>query len=127
MKGLGAGDSPALPRLGARAAPLTAPAAADDGQVSADNAGGAVVPTGRGGASGVKPEEEDFSYTYMPAARHKYELPADRPSEQADWRYVLSLLVRGAAAASIGYLIYYSELPFLLGLSRRRRDGTYGA
>ncbi len=127
MKGLGAGDSPALPRLGARAAPLTGPAAADDGQLSADTAGGAVVPAGRAGAPGAKPEEEDFSYNYMPAARHKYELPTDRPGEQADWRYLMSLLVRGAAAASIGYLIYYSELPFLLGLSRRRRDGTYGA
>ena len=35
--------------------------------------------------AGAKPEEEDFSYTYMAPARHKYELPSDNPSAAKDW------------------------------------------
>ncbi|MBI2787489.1 MAG: hypothetical protein HYX59_02290, partial [Elusimicrobia bacterium] len=74
-----------------------------------------------------RPEEEDFSYTYMAPARHKYELPTDRPAERKDWQRFLALALRGAAALAIAYLIYHSDLPYLVGLTRRRRDGTYGA
>jgi hypothetical protein len=128
MKGVGAGDSPALPRLAARAAALTAPSSEDGGPLAARTSGGSVVPA-RAGASapGARPEEEDFSYTYMAPARHKYELPTDRPSEEKDWRALLSLGLRGAAALAIAYLVYHSDLPYLVGLTRRRRDGTYGA
>ncbi|MDD5304936.1 MAG: hypothetical protein PHS14_17705, partial [Elusimicrobia bacterium] len=129
MKGTGAGDSPALPRLTPRAAAaLAAPASSDDVPLAARTSGGSVGPVRAGaGAPGVKPEEEDFSYTYMPPARHKYELPTERPADAKDWRYLLSLGLRGAAALAIGYLIYHSDLPYLVGLTRRRRDGTYGA
>ena len=30
-------------------------------------------------------------------------------------------------AAAIAYLFYHSDLPYLAGFTRRRRDGTYGA
>ncbi len=125
MKGLGAGDSPGLPRLTARAPGLSAPDAADVGTPTAATAGGPVRP-GVSAAPGVKPDEEDFSYTYMAPARHKYELPIDRPAEGKDWRHYLALGLRGAAALAIGYLIYHSDFPYLLGLTRRRRDGTHG-
>jgi hypothetical protein len=127
MKGLGAGDSPGLPKLAARGGALTAPAAADAEPLSDRRAGAASAPAGAvGAASGVRPEEEDFSYTYMAPARHKYELPTDRPAEEKDWQRLLSLALRGAAALAIAYLIYHSDLPYLVGLTRRRRDGTYG-
>ncbi|MDP3541538.1 MAG: hypothetical protein Q8T11_03620, partial [Elusimicrobiota bacterium] len=90
-------------------------------------AGGGAAPLPAGSAPGVQPEEEDFSYTYMPPARHKYELPTDRPAEEKDWQRLLALALRGAAALAVAYLIYHSDLPYLVGLTRRRRDGTYGA
>jgi len=128
MKGVGAGDSPALPRLAARAGALAAPAAADAAPLSDRGAGApAAYAPGAASAPGVKPEEEDFSYTYMAPARHKYELPTDRPAEKKDWQRLLALALRGAAALAIAYLIYHSDLPYLVGLTRRRRDGTYGA
>ena len=128
MTGLGAGDTPGLPRIASRAAALSAPASTEGGNIVARTSGGSVAPArAGGGAPGAKPEEEDFNYTYMAPARHKYELPADRPSEEKDWRYLLSLGLRGAAALAIAYLIYHSDLPYLVGFSRRRRDGSYGA
>lgn len=128
MKGMGAGDSPALPKLSPRAAPLTAPAAAEDGPSDATAARRSAAPSAAPApAQAARPEEEDFNYTYMAPARHKYELPADAPKEDKDWRAMLSLALRGAAALSVAYLIYHSELPYLVGLTRRRRDGTYGA
>jgi hypothetical protein len=125
MKGLGAGDSPGLPRLAPRTPALSAPAPGDASTPVARTAGSATTPA-RIATTGVRPEEEDFSYTYMAPARHKYELPEDRPAEGRDWSEFLSLSLRGAAALSVAYLIYYSDLPYLVGLTRRRRDGTYG-
>jgi len=126
MNGLGAGDSPALPRLTSRAGALAAPAEAASALPVQTTAGGYAGPAGAA-TPGVKPEEEDFSYTYLPGARHKYELPTDRPADDKDWRDYLSLALRGAAALSIAYLIYHSDLPYLVGFTRRRRDGSYGA
>ncbi|MEQ1920430.1 MAG: hypothetical protein ABL955_14670, partial [Elusimicrobiota bacterium] len=128
MTGLGAGDTPGLPRIASRAAALTAPVSPEGGDIAARTSGGAVSPARSAGpASGVKPEEEDFNYTYMAPARHKYELPDDRPADNKDWRYLLSLGLRGAAALAIAYLIYHSDLLYIVGFSRRRRDGSYGA
>ena len=49
------------------------------------------------------------------------------PINIKQWRELLSLGLRGAAALAIAYLIYHSDLPYLVGFTRRRRDGTYGA
>ncbi|MBI4061210.1 MAG: hypothetical protein HY403_07250, partial [Elusimicrobia bacterium] len=126
MKGLGAGDSPGLPRLMPRDAALSAPEAREDEPYDARTAGGAVAPA-PSGAPGLKSEDEDFNYTYLASPRHKYELPTDRPPEKDDLRRLLSLGLPGAASAlALAYLIYHSDLPYLLGLTRRRRDGTYG-
>lgn len=118
MKGLGAGGSPQLPRLTTRDASLAAPAAADNpGPFAAKTAGAPA----RYAAPDVKPEEEDFSYTYLAPARHTYELPPHRSPEEKNWRYLLSLGLRGAAALAVGYLLYHSDLSYLAGLARRRR------
>ncbi|MBI2385361.1 MAG: hypothetical protein HYV14_05025, partial [Elusimicrobia bacterium] len=110
-----------------RAGAPAAPAAADAAPLADRSAGGPAAYAPGAAAAGVKPEEEDFSYTYMAPARHKYELPTDRPAEEKDWHRLLALALRGAAALAIAYLIYHSDLPYLVGLTRRRRDGTYGA
>jgi hypothetical protein len=127
MKGLGAGDALPLPKLQARAAALTAPTSADGAPQAGATAGGPAYANGPAPAGAVRPEEEDFNYTYLHPARHKYELPTERAGDGGGWQYWASLGLRGAAALAVAYLILHSDLPFLVGLSRRRRDGTYGA
>ena len=85
------------------------------------------MPAFRDSAAGAKAEEPDYGYTFMAPARYQYELPPDQPAENKNWRYLLELALRGSAALSIGYLVYHSDLPYLVGFSRRRRDGSYGA
>ncbi|MFN2624311.1 MAG: hypothetical protein ABR611_15865, partial [Chthoniobacterales bacterium] len=65
-----------------RPAPIWTRAAVNRRRASAI---GAARPAGGGAAA--RPEDEDFSYTYLPGAKHKYELPIDRPEESKDWRY----------------------------------------
>ena len=126
MKGLGASGGGGMPRFDRRRESLDAPRhqERDSGPRDAPSYAGPVAPPQA--APSAAPQEEDYNYTYMAPAKHKYELPMDRPKETNDWRYWLSLGLRAAAASSIGFLIYHSDLPYLLGRTRRRRDGTYG-
>ena len=72
-------------------------------------------------APAARPEEEDYGYTYLAPARHKYEFPNDKSAESEDWRHLLSLGLRVSAALAVAYLIYHSEIGYLLGVTRRRR------
>ena len=126
MKGLSAGESLGLPRIaGGQPPALKQPAAPSDssttdaGAASASRVSAAQAP----GATAARSEEEDYSYTYLPPARHKYEFPADKSPQSEDWRYLLSLGLRVSAAMAVGYLIYHSEVGYLLGVTRRRRKG----
>lgn len=127
MKGVGAGDSPPLPSFGARNSSLTPPPGAEAQNLHDARAAAApaTAPSNAAPAPSNE-EEEDFNYTYMPPARHRYELPTDNPGENKSWQYWMGLSLRAAAALSISFLAYHSDLPYLIGLTRRRRDGSYG-
>ena len=133
MKGLGAGDSPGMTQMaGARASALKPPAPAA-GATAADAMSGSAArgaPAQPGAAPAAGPAEEDYSYTYLAPARHKYEFPAEKSSSSEDQRYLLSLGLRVCAALAVAYLIYHSEIGYLLGVTRRRRrepgDGPGG-
>jgi hypothetical protein len=79
------------------------------------------TPPLRGGA---KPEAEDYSYTYLPPAQQSYEFPKGKPPRQEDAtkKLLLDLGMRLSAAGAIGYLLLYSNLPYIIGLSRRKRS-----
>lgn len=121
MRGVGAGDSPALPRLVSRASELNHPGEAIPAPVIDATAGAARASAPTPAARPGKPEEEDYSYTYLAPARHKYELPDKDTPRSEDWRYLLSLGLRISAAMAVGYLIYHSDVAYLLGVTRRRR------
>ena len=126
MKGLGAGDAPGLPRMGARpvtalSQPAPSAAATTTDATAGASARGPVAPTAA--APAVRPEEEDYSYTYLSPARHKYEFPNENTPGSEDWRYILSLGLRVSSALAVAYLIYHSEIGYLLGVTRRRRRG----
>jgi hypothetical protein len=123
MKGLGAGDAGGLPHLTARAPATTAPATAADAALTDKAAASAAAPVAGAAAPGadVRPEAEDYNYTYLSPARHKYELPTDRDQNSRDWRYLMELGLQGSAALAAVYLIYHSDLGYLLGMARRRK------
>lgn len=126
MKGLGAGDGGGLPILtprGGTAATASAPAAGSNAALqdrtaasSAERPAGA-APSG----AAAKPQDEDYSYTYLAPAGHKYELPTDRAQDGHDWRYLMELALQGSAGLAAVYLFYHSDLGYLLGMTRRRK------
>ena len=124
MKGLGAGDDGGLPRLSAHATAPTIPTEPTTPADAAlkDNAASAVANgAAPGSPASAKPEDEDYSYTYLSPARHKYELPDDRPAGGRDWRYLAELGLQGSAALAAVYLFLHSDLGYLLGMTRRRK------
>ena len=127
MKGLSAGGSGGLPVLTPRdrtpKAPTTTDSPLKDAK-AASSVAAADAPAG-GRSPGAKPEDEDYSYTYLSPAKHKYELPTDRPKDAEDWRYLAEMGLRTSAALAVIYLAYHSDLPYLVGMTRRRRkNGT---
>ncbi|MEK7859648.1 MAG: hypothetical protein AAB320_10975 [Elusimicrobiota bacterium] len=74
-------------------------------------------------AAAPRPEGEDYGYTYLPPAQHRYELDADNKSKDDPMsRYLLRLGLQAAAALSIGFLAMHSNLPYILGLTRKKRE-----
>ncbi len=64
---------------------------------------------------------EDYGYTYQPPAWHTYGLPADQPPAQSDRHYLIDLALRVSAVLAVIYLVSHSDLPYLVGFTRRRR------
>lgn len=124
----GAGaDWSGMPRLSERSAPQR-PEAPEGGSPLADEArgrGASVTPHGQSAytTATAKPAAEDYSYTYLAPARHSYEFPNEKPPRPGDTagRMMLDYGLRLSAAGAVGYLLLYSNLPYILGLSRRRR------
>jgi hypothetical protein len=48
-------------------------------------------------------------------------LPTDRPKDAEDWRYAADMGLRASAVLALIYLAYHSDLPYLVGMTRRRR------
>jgi hypothetical protein len=122
MRGLAAGGDSGLPRLTTRGAAAKEPLAASDPALK-DGKAASAAPLSSGEAPGTaaKPEDEDYNYTYLSPAGHKYELPTDRDPNSRDWRYLTELGLQGAAALAAVYLFYHSDLGYLLGMTRRRK------
>ena len=126
MKGLGAGDGGGLPTLTPRgmtaaaapSAPESNAALKDETAASAAaRAAGAAAP----GAS-ANTDEEDYKYTYLAPAVHKYGFPTDRtPDAPHDWRYLMQLGLEGSAGLAAIYLFFHSDLGYLVGMARRRK------
>lgn len=123
MRGMGAGDSPMLSRMGGRAAsPLRPPGPAQPDAMPEATAARAAQAPAPGPAAATKPStEEDYNYTYLAPARHKYEFPNEKKPVSDDRRYLLSLALRASAVLAVAYLIYHSDIGYLLGMARRRR------
>ena len=123
MKGLGAGDAGGLPHLTPRDAAPKAPVSGADAAMKDKTAASSAAPAGGAASPGaaVRPEDEDYNYTYLSPARHKYELPADRAQGARDWRYLIELGLQGSAALAAVYLFLHSDLGYLLGMTRRRK------
>jgi hypothetical protein len=122
MQGLGAGSSPALPKLtgGPRMPePAKAPAAAAPKDLLAAND----APNAPAQAPAAAPAGEDYNYTYLAPAQHKYELPDDPPPAHGkDWRSLLNLGVQSSAALAAIFLMYHSDFGYLVGATRKRRS-----
>ncbi|MFI5362755.1 MAG: hypothetical protein ACHQ49_12350 [Elusimicrobiota bacterium] len=125
MRGLGAGDGGGLPRLTARGAgqAAIAPASTKDSALqerTAASAAPGVAPAGAP-ASAVRPDDEDYNYTYLSPAKHTYELPDRKAPPSRDWRYLAELGLQGSAALAVVYLFLHSDVGYLLGMKRRRK------
>ncbi|HXT01267.1 MAG TPA: hypothetical protein VN915_11365, partial [Elusimicrobiota bacterium] len=123
MKGLGAGDAGGLPRLTPREAPAAKAAAAGaEPALKDENAasGAAAAPGAAAAAAAAKGDDEDYNYTYLAPAGHKYELPDEPTPGSRDWRFLMQLALEGSAGLAAVYLVYHSDLPYLLGFTRRR-------
>jgi hypothetical protein len=124
MHGLGGGPSAGLPQLaGGRA--VARPALAGSAPLRDSAAASSVLPREAPiTASAALPAapEEDFSYTYLSPARHRYDMSSDPPKPQSDWRYYAALAARIAAVLAAAYLAMHSDFGFLAGIVRRRRD-----
>jgi hypothetical protein len=112
-----------MPHFAPHGAPTTAPAAVADAALKDNAAASAAAPVVGPAAAGAaaKPEDEDYNYTYLSPARHKYELPTDRPQDARDWRYLMELGLQGSAALAAVYLFFHSDIGYLLGMTRRRK------
>ncbi|MDE2510852.1 MAG: hypothetical protein KGL74_07000, partial [Elusimicrobia bacterium] len=122
MKGLTDGDGGGLPHLTPHDPFARAPGAA--GAPLKDRTAASAVPGASGApanAPGAKPEDEDYSYTYLAPTTHKYELPTDRPKDADDWRYAADMGLRASAVLALIYLAYHSDLPYLVGVTRKRK------
>ena len=124
MKGVGAGDSSALPRL---AVSVPTPIAVPNGELTQARFSNAVTDQPRTGEPTAKPDEADYTFTTMAAPKHKYNLPSNRRPQEYDWQHYMVLAAQSSAAVAVAYLFHYSDLPYLLGFTKRKRDGTYGA
>ncbi len=126
MKGLSGGESPWLPRLTVRSALVSPPAAEDEKPFITKTSALSIRPA-KVDAPSVKPEAEDFGYTPLASPQYQYELPTDRPVGDKDRRSSSSLGLSCLVSMAIVGLCHYTDLPYLIGFTRRRRDGTYGA
>jgi hypothetical protein len=123
MRGIGGGDSIGLPTLAARPVkPADAADAAPKDATAASAEAPASAPLATAAAVGAAPEGEDYNYTYLAPARHRYELPDDPDFPKPDWRYFAMLAARVAAALAAAYLVTHSDFGYLVGFARRRRD-----
>ena len=124
MRGLGAGDSGGLPHLTPREWSAKPPPAAADAALQDKTAASYAASPASGAATpgpAAKTADEDYNYTYLAPAKHKYELPTDRPKDASDNRYLLDLGLQSAAALAAIYLLYHSDAGYLLGMTRRRK------
>ena len=74
-------------------------------------------------AAAAKTAPEDFTYTYLSPAQHSYDFSKDqtqRPDDSSR-KLLADIALRVSAAGAVGYLLLYSNLPYLIGLSRRKR------
>jgi hypothetical protein len=127
MTGLSGSDS-GLPTLAHHDAPARSAAPTADGALK-DLTAAAATPSsvlaGPRGA-GAAPEPEDYNYTYLAPAGHKYELPLDPAKDSRDLSGLAELALEGSAALAAVYLFVHSDLGYLVGMSRRRKK-TDGA
>jgi hypothetical protein len=74
-------------------------------------------------AAAAKTVPEDFTYTYLSPAQHSYDFAKDLPkqADESGSKLVEDIALRLAAAGAVGYLLLYSNLPYLIGLTRRKR------
>jgi hypothetical protein len=71
----------------------------------------------------AKTGSEDFAYTYLSPAQSSYDFPKDhsRRADDSSRKLLADIALRLAAAGAVGYLLLYSNLPYLIGLSSRKR------
>jgi hypothetical protein len=120
MKGLGAGDHGGLPHLTPHEMFPKAPKTPADELKETDAASAAMRGVSPAAPAAAKPEDEDYRYTYLAPARHKYELPEDPPAGSRDWRTLAELGLQGSAALAVVYLSMHSEnIGYILGVRQR--------
>ena len=67
-------------------------------------------------------EQEDFSYTYLPQAKHSWELdPLLKDIQDPKTREYLAMALRLAAGLALGYLLLHSNIGYLVGISKKKR------
>jgi hypothetical protein len=121
-------DWSGLPKLSGRPGPQKSAPAGDEAALVDQGRGRGAFPASSGQpfayqAGAAKPASEDYSYTYLSPAGHSYEFPNEKPlrSGYSSGRTMLDYGLRLGAAGAVGYLLLYSNLPYILGLSRRKR------
>ena len=104
--------------------PTPTPGSTDDSGLK-DRAAASAV-SGAAPAVAPKPEDEDMNRTFLGPISQKYELPTKRASAPRDWSYLAELGLQGAAALAAVYLLFHSDVGYLLGITRRRNKKTGG-
>jgi hypothetical protein len=125
MHGLGGGDALGLPRLPPTPPAIPVSAGRGDAAPQDRNAGSAIAPRAATQlqASAHPGADEDFNdYTYLAPARQSYDMPVAPAKPEGDWRYLAALLARMSAASAAAYLLMHSDVGYLAGVVRRRRD-----
>ena len=118
-------DWTALPQFGPKGAAFRKPEAAEVADVSSDRprARQARASASNPQAAAVKTVPDDFTYTYLSPAQHSYDFSKDQPQRPDDsaGKLLADMALRLSAAGAVGYLLLYSNLPYIIGLSRRKR------